>query len=430
MKLPEALFAILLALASAIVYFLRPELGDTRRWILALVAIGFFFAPLSAKPLRLAWWLFAVAVVCWGASLLTQGRGGLALWLVCSGAGAPLTVRAGSRAAHYYLPEAGNETGEAMRRSIRRELLVSVGLFLMVFVYDGWGRTEIPMLRGAMLLVSAAFFMRHILLQSKHLGVPSRPPLDRLARRSMVVAQRWPLLVLLTVAGATRLPDTILARAGSDTDALLVTSLLLLVLGALLFVLSLVRLQSAGRFSRGLVRRTSFLAGMALTVALAAVVVELEAWGPSRFTSFATICTFALVVLPFAHATTKLFGSNERLTFLVPPAILAVMLAPVAAINGERWPLASTGFLLAVALLMVVYFLVVTLRSKEGGALYLSASLAGLVLMLVSNGSAWGASGAAWKTFWIAFGLVVYTVDLLDRASAVAKLEVTAADRG
>ena len=58
MKLPEALFAILLALASAIVYFLRPELGDTRRWILALVAIGFFFAPLSAKPLRLAWWLF------------------------------------------------------------------------------------------------------------------------------------------------------------------------------------------------------------------------------------------------------------------------------------------------------------------------------------------------------------------------------------
>lgn len=422
MKLPEVLFALLLALASVLLYFFRPEMGDTRRWILALVATGFFFAPLSARPLHLVWWSSAVAAVCWGASLLTRGTGGVGLWAACSVAGAFLCVRSGSRAAHYYLPDAGGELNRVRRRSVRRYLFISVGLFLVAFVYDGWQPPSMPVLRGAVLFASAAFFMRFLLQQSKAPVLLSQAPLDPWephARRSIVAAQRWPLLVLLMLSGATRLPDMLLEQVGSSTDSLLVTSILLIVLGALLFVISLVRLEAAGRVSRSLVRRTSFIAGMAMAVALAAVVVELEAWGPSRFTSFGTICAFSLVILPFVHSTTEVFGSDERFTFLIPPAILGVMLAPMTAINGERWPLASTGFLLAFAVLMLAFFSAVTLRQGTGGRLYLGASLAALLGISMSDGTTWQASGGAWKTFWIAFGFVLYAVDLLDRASAV-----------
>jgi hypothetical protein len=425
-RLPETLFASVLALASVLVYFFRPELGDTRRWILALVAIGFFFAPLSPQRLRVVGWLAALAAVCWGASLLSGGRGGFGLWSACSLAGALLTVRAGGRAGQYYLPGPDGQGGSSLRRSVRRELSLSVALFLIVFVSDGWGWVGVPtLLRGVLLFASAAFFLRSLLLQSKGRDLPVRAPLglgDPDVRRSIVAAQRWPVLVLLTLSGATHLFERLLERAGSNTEALLVTSILLLVLAALLFVFSLVRLEVAGRISRRIVRRTSFLAGMALAIALGAVVVELEAWGPSRFTSFGTICMFALVVLPFAHETTGLLGSDERFTFLAPPVVLAIMMAPVAAINGERWRLASTGFLLAFAALMLLYFLVVTLWKGERGTIYLGTSLAGLLLTSLSNGEAWASSGGAWKTFWIAFGFVLYAVDLLERATVVARV--------
>lgn len=427
MKLPEVLFALALALASVLLYFFRPELGDTRRWVLTLVAIGFFFAPLSAKPLHVAWWLSALAAVCWGASLLTRGTGGLGLWMACSLAGAFLCVRAGSRAARFYLPAVGAEMGTRPRSSVRRALWMSVALFLVVFMGDGWAPGAMPLARGMVLFASAAFFMRFLLLQSDSEVLLLPGPL-RLrgphTHHSIVVAQRWPLLVLLTVSGATRLPDTLLEGAGSSTESLLVSSILLLVLGALLFVISLVRLEAASRISRGFVRRTSFVAGMALAVALAAVVVELEAWGPSRFTSFGTICTFALIVLPFAHETMSLFGSDERFDFLFPPAILAVILAPVSAINGDRWQLASTGFLLALAALMLVLYLVLSFRRGERGTIYLAATLVSLVLISMSDGTSWSHSGGVWKTFWIAVGCVLYAVDLLDRSSALPDSDV------
>ena len=185
-------------------------------------------------------------------------------------------------------------------------------------------------------------------------------------------------------------------------------------LAALLFVLALVRLG----WSRRLVRRTSFLSGMVLAVVLAAVLVELEAWGP-RFTSFATFCSLVLVVLPVVHERTRLFQPYPHLSALIPPPELAVMLLPLTAVNGPRWSLASSGFLYAFGLLVLGYYLLVAVRS--GGELgYLAASLAALVGIFLAEGTAWAASGSSWKVFLIALGFALYAVDRLDRANRVA----------
>jgi hypothetical protein len=407
----EALLVGLLVTGSALVYVFRAQIPDERRFILALVAAGFFFAPLSSRPLRLAVFLPGVALVAWGGRSAAMGDGDVLLWLVCSVVGAALAVRAGGRAAKFYLPEAGNDSGRIMRRIIRGNLQVAFVLFVVVFVADGYGSLS-GLVRGALLSFSAIWFLRYLLLQSGYLHLPAKP----LGVGGLVPAQRWPFLIGVTVLGATDLGDRLLP--GGDDGPLLITSMLLLILAGLVFSMTLVRLG----WPRALVRRTSFIGGMGLAVALAAVVVELEAWGPARFTSFTTLCMFVLVVVPFTRSTTKLFSPYPRVSDLIGPPVLPVMMAPLTAVNGWRWELTSTGFFFAFAVVMIVYHLAVATREGFGGRWYLVASLAALGIVFFANGAAWSPNGAAWKVFLIALGFVLYAVDLRDRAAHVAKL--------
>jgi len=57
-----ALSAALVA-GSVLVYFFRFDLDEPRRYLMALATLGFFFAPLSERPLRGGLWLLGVAVV-------------------------------------------------------------------------------------------------------------------------------------------------------------------------------------------------------------------------------------------------------------------------------------------------------------------------------------------------------------------------------
>lgn len=401
----EALFTASLAAAATLVYFYRPEIPDERRFILVLAAAGFFFAPRSEQPMRLWIWFPAVALVAWGGRWAARGEGDLGLWIACSVVGAALAVRAGGRAAVYYLPVAGSDTGAALQGVIRRNLQASFTLFAAVFLWDGVGGAH-PDVRGALIALSAIWFLRYLLLQAKFLQLPARS----LTTQGLVPAQRWPFLALVVLLGATRLPDRLLP--GEDDGPLLMTSLLLFVLAGLVFAMALVRLD----WPKSMIRKTSFLAGMGLAVALAAVVVELEAWGPARFTSFTTFCTFVLLVLPFAHATTRLFEPYPRASELIGPPILSVMMAPVTAINGWRWELTSTGFLFALSIVMVLYHLIVAIREGFGNRMYLLASLAALGVVFFADGTAWSENGAGWKVFLISLGFVLYAVDLRDRA--------------
>jgi len=387
--------AAALVAASVLVYFFRFDLEEPRRCLMALATLGFFFAPLSDIPLRVGLWLLGVAVVAWGAQIAGSGWGGFPLWLACSVAGALLVVRGGSRAARYYLPEAGSETGRALQRDIRIQLQISVLLFLVGYVFNRWFGT-------LAVALAAAFFMRYVLLQSKHLGIVAAPlPSDP----GIVPSQRWAMLVLFAVVGGTRLPQALL---GEDQGSLLLTAALLLVSAALLFVLSLTRTG----WPRAFVRRASFAAGVVLAVAVTAVLVELESWDPSGYRVFASFCIAFLVVLPFLERQTKLLLVWPRLAALVPPAALSVMMSPSTAISGLASSTSSstTVFLFAFSVLMLVYYALVGLRARAKSTVYLAASLA-LVLYLFLLGI--GDRGL--QLFLVSLGFALYAIDRLER---------------
>ena len=320
-------------------------------------------------------------------------------------------------AAAYYLPGAENDDGFALQRVIRRNLQAAFFVFAIVFVWDGIGLS--PYLRTGLFLVAAMLFLRYLLLQSKFLHLPATPYLSAPEARGFVASQKWAVLILALLIGATQWPDVWLGI--NDTAPLLLTSLLLLVLAGLIFVIALVSLQQAGLWARPLVRRTSFYAGMALAVALAAVVVELEALGPGRLVAFTTACTFVLVLLPFVNNTTRLLSAYPNASFLVVPPVLAVMNAPLTAVNGLGEMPTSTAFLFAFAVLMIVYQLLVVVGEHGRGTIYLLASLGVLAAIFFSNGAAWAERGGAWKIFLIALGFVLYAVDLMERASRASR---------
>ena len=381
----RALLLTALVAVSLLVYQYRPHVGDARRVILVLTAAGFFLAPSSTRPLRLSLWLPAVAAVAWGGRIAGAGQpgpGALALWLLCSVAGGALAIRAGGRAATYYLPGAENEDGIALQHVIRRNLLAAFFVFAIVFVWDGVS----PYLRAGLFLVAAMLFLRYLLLQSKFLHLPITPCLSAPEARGFVASQKWAVLTLALLIGATQWPDAWFGI--NDTAPLVLTSLLLLVLAGLIFVVALVRLQQAGLWARSLVRRTSFYAGMALAVALAAVFVELEALGPGRLIAFTTACTFVLVVLPFVNNTTRLLSAYPNASFLVAPPVLAVMNAPLTSVNGPGDMPTFTVFLFAFTVLMTVYQLLVVVGAHGRGAIYLLASLGVLAVIFFSNGAA------------------------------------------
>jgi len=387
-----ALSAALVA-GSVLVYFFRFDLDEPRRYLMALATLGFFFAPLSERPLRVGLWLLGVAIVAWGAQIAGSGWGGFPLWLACSVAGALLVGRGGARAARYYLPEAGSETGRSLQRGIRAQLQISVALFLGGYVFNRWFGT-------LLVALSAAFFIRYVLLQSKHLGIVAAP---LVLEPGIVPSQRWALLLLFAIVGGTRLPKALL---GEYQGSLLLTAALLLLTAALVFVLSLTRTG----WPRSFVRRASFAAGVVLAVAVTAVLVELESWDRSRYRVFASFCIAFLVVLPFLKNQTKLLVAWARLAAVVPPAALSVMMAPVTAISGTKASSSTTVFLVAFSVLMLAYYSLVGIRMRATGTAYLAASL-GLVLYLFFAGG----GDRGWQMFLLSLGFVLYAIDRLER---------------
>jgi hypothetical protein len=387
------LLSAILVAGSGIVYFLRFDLEDPRRWLMALATVGFFYAPLSERELRTGPWLVGIAVVASFAQLAGSGQGGFALWLACSIAAALLVIRAGSRAAHYYLPEAGSDSGRTLQRKIRTELQIAVSLFLAAYVLDRW-------FGAVFVAASAMFFLRYVLLQSKHLGITATP---LTFEAGIVPSQRWIVLSLCALIGGTRLPQAVL---GEDRSALLLTASFLLVTAAMLFVLSLTRTG----WSRSLIRRASFAAGILLAVAGTAVLVELESWDRARYRVFASLCVAFFVVLPFLKSQTKLFLRWPRGSTLVPPAALGVMMAPVSAL-GVTDPWSSTSvFLAAFSTFMLAYLLLVAIRCKASGGVYFASSLA-IVLFLVAS----GAGDRVWQVFLLSLGFALYAIDRIER---------------
>lgn len=389
--------ALALVAGAVFLYFHREGLDEPRRVILALATLGFFWAPESSRPLRVGRWLLAVAVVAWVAQEAGRGTGGLPLWIAASVAGAALIVRGGSRAARHLLPAAGNETADGQRSAVRTALRLSVAAFLVGYVFGGAS----PAAGALVVSVSATFFLRYLLLQAKFLGVPAHP-LSRTA--GLVPSQKWIVLALFALVGTTGVADRLLGSRGPGP--LLVTAALLSVLAGLVFVFAIVR---AG-FPRSFVRRASFAAGVGLAVTLTAILVELESWGPSRYRFFASAGIFFLVVLPLVKDQTKLLEDHPRLSALVPPATVSAMMAPLTALNGTRWSLPTTVFLFAFAELALVHFLLVAIRERAPGKLYLGASIALLLFVFVTGGG-----GGAWQIFFLGFGLVLYAVDLFER---------------
>ncbi len=127
---------------------------------------------------------------------------------------------------------------------------------------------------------------------------------------------------------------------------------------------------------------------------------------------FASFCIAFLVVLPFLENRTKLFLGWPRLATLVPPAALSVMMAPVTAVSGITSSSSSSTsvFLFAFSVLMLAYYLLVDLRAKAKGTIYLAASL-GLVLYLFFG----GIGDRGWQVFLLSLGFVLYAIDRLER---------------
>lgn len=318
------------------------------------------------------------------------------MWLVCALSGAALTIRGGSRALHYYLPRSGNEQGVAMARDIRGQLLVSVSLCACAYL------GKIPILRVFLLVGSALFFVRYLLLQAKYLEIQSPRVLPA---RGIVPSQRWPMLLVFLLVGSTDLPEALVGPEGRGR--LLVTSALLLFLAALVFVIALVRTS----WSRSFVRRASFFAGIGLAVGLAAVVVELEGWGPHRYSVFANAFIAFLVALPFIKSVTKLFGPWPRVAHLVAPAIVSVMMAPVATLSAGSGS-TSGGFLAALSALVVLYHLVVAVRRRTEGRAFLVVCLGVLLFPVFLEP---GDAARSWQIFLLSLGTVLYSVDLFQR---------------
>jgi hypothetical protein len=125
---------------------------------------------------------------------------------------------------------------------------------------------------------------------------------------------------------------------------------------------------------------------------------------------FGFLCIAFLVVLPFLKERTQLFAESLRFSALVPSASFAVMMSPLTAIGrGTSWS-STTVFLFAFSVLMIVYYLLVGLRARARGTMYLAASLALVLFLFVSGGGDRGV-----QVFLVSVGFVLYAVDRFER---------------
>jgi hypothetical protein len=195
------------------------------------------------------------------------------------------------------------------------------------------------------------------------------------------------------------------------------------------FLAALLRAGRRETWSRRSTRWASFIAGFFLAHAISAYLVDFgyraDPLGGGLFSDRAAggiksvhifIATMFLIVMPFVHQKTELLRRYPKLTFFVAPPMLAVMNAPLAAINGDRWGLASSGFLFFVTLLIVSYYVFVGFRVKGSSTFYLIT-----VFLLLIAGAYFDAADAdpaksVYKLFAISAGFILYALDLFDRA--------------
>jgi hypothetical protein len=422
------LLAVLLTVGAGLVYAFADHLGEPKRWILVLMSVGFFAAPISSSRLNVFVWFVVSALIAW-AGRYTAVMGPIPL-IVLSFIGALLVVRAGERASSYYLPETNGE-------AIRLPLLMALSLFLVVFVADGFQRSGLLEYglfarsgRSLLLFLSAASFIRYVLLQWEHAGGKAALPLTRREAEGFVSLQRWPYFIFIALLGWSPLPQWIFNRLGERSErSLHLTAGLLMLFATAIFVAAILRVQRRKDWPRQPIRWASFIAGFFLAHALFAYLVDFgyrsDPLGAGRFSERAAqgiksvhffLTTFFLIVLPFVHERTHLLKRYSKLAFFVAPPVLAVMNAPMAAINGNRWDMASTGFLYFVTLVIVGYYAVVTFKETGNGKLYFV-----FVLTLMLWGGYLDATTAdpvntVYKLFAISTGFVLYALDLFDRA--------------
>ncbi len=426
----RGLFLVMfLTLGAGLLFAFADFLGEPRRWILALMTVGFFAAPESRTRLSFPIWLASTGLVAW-AGRYTEDHG-IVLLILVAFFGAALLIRGGERAASYYLPEVTEDLDNVRRTTIRRYLQASLALLVVVFLIDGYLRsglladtTSIQFLRLVLLFSSAMSFIRCVHEQSRG------QRLERVSAGELVPSLRWTYLILLGLLLLTPLPHRLMARLGNESDrTLFMTSGFLMLFATAFFLASLIRLGRAGRWSRRATRWSSFLAGIFLAHSLFAYMVDLgyriDPVGGGALTPRAVqgiktvhifIVTLFLVVLPYVNEKTRLLRRYLKPSFFVAPPILAVMSSPLAAINGDRWGLASTGFLYFVALFIVFRYLWDSLGRERRETFYFTA-----VLILLLTGGVLDALdtdplSSTTKLFVVSLSFVLYGVDLYDRA--------------
>jgi hypothetical protein len=120
--------------------------------------------------------------------------------------------------------------------------------------------------------------------------------------------------------------------------------------------------------------------------------------------------------LPFVHERTSILQKYDKLAFFVATPVLASMNAPLAAINGDRWNLASTGFLYCVTLIIAFYYTWVTFKEGGSGKVYVTFVVTLLLWGGYLDAAAADPVKSVYKLFVISTGFVLYAVDLFDRA--------------
>jgi hypothetical protein len=419
--------------SGGLLFVFADSLGEPRRWILALMTVGFFAAPESRTRLSFSIWLASTGLTAWAGRHIENH--GVGFPLLVAFFGTALLIRGGERAASYYLPEVTKDLDHARRTTVRRYLQASLALFVVVFLIDGYLRsglladtTSIRFLRLVLLISSASSFIRCIHEQSRG------QRLEPVSAGRLVPSLRWTYSILLGLLLLTPLPHRLMARLGNDSDrTLFMTSGFLMLLATAFFLASLIRLGRAGRWSRRATRWSSFLAGIFLAHSLFAYMVDLgyriDPVGGGVLTARAVqgiktvhifIVTLFLVVLPYVNEKTDLLRRYPKPSFFVAPPILAVMSSPLAAINGDRWALASTGFLYLVALFIVFHGLWDSLGRERRETFFYTAVLILLVTGGVLDSLASDTSSSIIKLFVVSLGFVLYGVDLYDRSGKQA----------
>jgi hypothetical protein len=279
------------------------------------------------------------------------------------------------------------------------------------------------------LFLSAASFVRYV-LQFEHSGAKAAFPVMREKAERFVSLQRWPYFVFIALFGWSPLPQWIFNKLGERSErSLHLTAGLLMLFATAIFVTAILRVQRRKEWPRRSIRWASFIAGIFLAHALFAYLVDYgyrsDPLGAGPFSERAAhgiksvhffLTTFFLTVSPFVHERTNILKFYPKLAFFVAPPILAIMNAPMVAINGNRWDMASTGFLYFVTLIIIVYYTRVTFRETGSGKLYMT-----FVLTLMLWGGYLDAATAdplmsVYKLFVISTGFVLYALDLFDRA--------------